>query len=106
MNCLFVFVCVCCIRVFDYYCRYSELPYIRGIGDKSTLHKDGTQVFKVPGNGSSNTLDLNLEHEWNCLSASNIRIKSGEPCPPGFSVPAGLVESGFVKTPPSLRARK
>ena len=60
MNCLFVFVCVCCIGVFDYYCRYSELPYIRGTGDKSTLQKEGTDVFKVPGNGYSNTLNQHL----------------------------------------------
>ena len=34
--------------MFDYYCRDSELSYIRGIGFQSTTSLEAAGVFNVP----------------------------------------------------------
>ena len=42
--------------MFDYYCRVSELSYIREIGFQSTPSLEGAGVFNVPeGDSSQNT---------------------------------------------------
>ena len=53
----------------DYYCRDSELSYIRRIGVQSAPPQKGAGVFNVPGDSSPSTRDLPLEHDPNCLSA-------------------------------------
>ena len=48
---LFVFVCLfvyTALVVFDYYCKDSELSYIRGIGFQSTPPLEGAGVINVP----------------------------------------------------------
>ena len=42
--------------IFDYYCRDSELSYIRGIGIQSAPPLEGAGVFNVPeGDSPQNT---------------------------------------------------
>ena len=46
--------------VFDYYCRNSELSYIRGIGFQSAPPQDGARVFNEPEDDSFRTQSLHL----------------------------------------------
>ena len=52
----------------NYYCRDSELSYVKGIGFQSAPPKERAGIFNMPEDGSFKTQILCFLHDSNCLS--------------------------------------